>query len=92
MQDNSWLTLHVAQTLSKWTLLGEYTGVWDSQEQVTQRIKDDPMGLGTMRRDKVTALGYTSEASKAAEDVQQGTPHICKPPSYEGGPQQAGVS
>ena len=77
MQGSCWLNSHVAQDLPGWTLLGEYTGVWDSQDKGTQRTNDDAMGLGTMRRDKVTALGYTS--GEASEDVQKGAPPSCTP-------------
>ena len=64
--------MYDAQDLPEWTLLGEYTGVWDRQDSLSQRINEDSMGLGVMRRDKVTALAYTSR--DAPEDVQRGTP------------------
>ena len=60
------------QGMPAWTLLGEYTGVWDRQDRVSQRINEDPMGLGVMRRDKVTALDYTSQED--SEDAPKGTP------------------
>ena len=60
------------QDLTEWTLLGEYAGVWDSQDTVSQRSIVDPLGLGNMRRDKVTELAYTGK--EAPEDVQKGTP------------------
>ena len=63
--------------MPEWTLLGEYTGVWDSQERSLQRISGDPMGLGTMRRDKVTELAYAGE--DVSEDVHKGAPHSCSP-------------
>ena len=62
---------------TEWTLLGEYTGVWDSQENILQRIKDDPQGLGIMTRDKVTELAYTGQ--EASEDTQKVTPDSCRP-------------
>ena len=51
-------------------MLGEYTGVWDTKENVTQRIDRDPMGLGVMRRDKVAALAYTG--AKAPQEARKG--------------------
>ena len=61
-----------AQDFTPWTLLGEYTGVWDSQEKVAKRISEDPTGLGVMRRDKVAALAYTSE--EALLETRKGVP------------------
>ena len=60
------------QALAAWKLLGEYTGVWDNHETVSQRINSDPIGLGTMRRDKVTEFACTSK--DAPEEAQEGTP------------------
>ena len=48
-----------------------------SQDKAWQRLNGDPMGLGTMRRDKVTELAYTGE--DAPEDVQNGALHSCRP-------------
>jgi len=60
------------QAMAAWKLLGEYTGVWDNHETVSQRINDDPIGLGTMRRDKVTEFASTSK--DANEEAQKGMP------------------
>jgi len=58
------------QAMAAWKLLGEYTGVWDNHETVSQRINDDPIGLGTMRRDKVTEFACTSR--DAPQEAQEG--------------------
>ena len=67
--------------MPEWTLLGEYTGVWDSHERSLQRISGDPMRLGTMRRDKVTELAYTGE--DVSEDVHKGAPAVKGPNMWQ---------
>lgn len=39
---------------------------------MSQRINEDPLGLGVMRRDKVTGLAYTNE--DASEEALRCTP------------------
>ena len=48
-----------------WTLLGEYCGVYDKVDEVERRVNADPLGLGTMRRDRVTELEYTCKETRA---------------------------
>ena len=58
------------QDLGAWTLLGEYCGVWDRSEALDARTAEDPLGLGTLRQDRVVELGYTT--SDARPGVEKG--------------------
>ena len=62
----------LAQDMPAWTLVGEYTGIWVMQDRMTQRVIEDPMGLGVMKYDRVVELAYTSQEGR--EDAQKGTP------------------
>lgn len=62
----------LAQSFPEWTLLGEYCGVWDTQDVSSEAGEDDaldiedPVGLGPLLYDKVSDLGYTSKSAPAA--------------------------
>ena len=56
------------QDLGAWTLLGEYCGVWDRTDALDRRIAEEPLGLGTLRQDRVVELGYTSSDARPGVD------------------------
>ena len=72
-----------AQDVGAWTLLGEYCGVWDRSEALDVRTAEDPLGLGTLRQDRVVELGYTTSDARPGVDKGQ-HPLFVVPPSLEG--------
>ena len=73
-----------SQDLGAWTLLGEYCGVWDRSEALDARTAEDPLGLGTLRQDRVVELGYTT--SNARPGVEKGRcPSIAAASALEDG-------
>ena len=59
------------QSLPEWTLLGEYCGVWETQDSSSADDDnnpdiEDPFGLGPLLYDKVSDLGYSSKSAPEA--------------------------
>ncbi len=62
----------LVQSLPEWTLVGEYCGVWETQDASAAADDnndpdtEDPFGLGPLLFDKVSDLGYSCQSAPEA--------------------------